>query len=132
MVVGDGTLLVPMWLRGLVQLLMAIIVRIISEQWVNGDDDNSEVLAKDKEHMKAIANRVPTGPSDCNSGMCVGPSTVGPKPNERRSKGRAAPKLCKRPQTHCPGPQGFVRCVGERSVKCQLVHEAEPLPMCAS
>ena len=28
MVVGDGTLFVPMWLRGLVQLLMAIIVRI--------------------------------------------------------------------------------------------------------
>ena len=37
MVVGDGTLLVPMWLRGLVQLLMAIVVRIIFEQWVNGD-----------------------------------------------------------------------------------------------
>ena len=30
MVVGDGTLLVPMWLHGLVQLLMAIVVRIIS------------------------------------------------------------------------------------------------------
>ena len=30
MVLGDGTLLVPMWLRGLVQLLMAIIVRILS------------------------------------------------------------------------------------------------------
>ena len=30
MVVGDGTLLVPMWLRGLVQLLTAIIVRIYS------------------------------------------------------------------------------------------------------
>ena len=30
MVVGDGTLLVPLWLRGLVQLLMAIIVRIVS------------------------------------------------------------------------------------------------------
>ena len=30
MVVGGGTLLVPMWLRGLVQLLMATFVRIIS------------------------------------------------------------------------------------------------------
>ena len=30
MVVGDGTLLVPMWLRGLGQLLMATMVRIIS------------------------------------------------------------------------------------------------------
>ena len=30
MVEGGGTLLVPMWLRGLVQLLMAIIVRIFS------------------------------------------------------------------------------------------------------
>ena len=30
MVVGGGTLLVPMWLRGLVQLLMATKVRIIS------------------------------------------------------------------------------------------------------
>ena len=30
MVVGGGTLLVPMWLRGLVQLLMVIKVRIIS------------------------------------------------------------------------------------------------------
>ena len=30
MVVGDGTLLVPMWLRVLVQLLMAIVVRLIS------------------------------------------------------------------------------------------------------
>ena len=50
------------------------------EQWVNGDggydseshdDDNSEVLAEDKEYMKAIANRVPIGPSDCNRGMYV-------------------------------------------------------------
>ena len=40
--------------------------------------------------MKAIANRVPTRPCDCNRGMYVWPSTVGPKPNERRSKGRAA------------------------------------------
>ena len=47
--------------------------------------------------MKAIANRVKMGQSDCNRGMYVWPSTVGPKPNERRSKGRAAPKLCKRP-----------------------------------
>ena len=30
MVVGGGTLLVPKWLRRLVQLLMATIVRIIS------------------------------------------------------------------------------------------------------
>ena len=30
MVVGDGTLLVPMWLRGLVRLLMVTIVRLIS------------------------------------------------------------------------------------------------------
>ena len=30
MVVGGGTLLVPMWLHGLVQLLMATVVRIIS------------------------------------------------------------------------------------------------------
>ena len=30
MVVGGGTLLLPMWLRGLVQLLVATIVRIIS------------------------------------------------------------------------------------------------------
>ena len=60
--------------------------------------DNSEVLGEDKEYMKAIANRVPIGPSDCNRGMYVWPSTVGPKANERRGKGRAAPKLCKRPQ----------------------------------
>ena len=46
--------------------------------------------------MNAIANRVPIGPSDCNRGMYVWPSTAGSKPNERRSKGRAAPKLCKR------------------------------------
>ena len=58
------------------------------EQWVNGDDgqdseshddDNAEVLAEDKEYAKATANRVPTGPSDCNRGMYVWPSTVGPK-----------------------------------------------------
>ena len=53
--------------------------------------------------MKAIANRVPIGPSDCNRGMYVWPSTVGPKANERRSKGRAAPKLCKRPQVWASG-----------------------------
>ena len=41
------------------------------EQWSDGDggqeceshdDDNSEVLAVDKEYMKANANRVPRGP----------------------------------------------------------------------
>ena len=105
------------------------------------DDDNSEVLAEDKrKYMKANANRVPMGPSDCNRGMYVWPSTVGPKPNERRSKERAAQKLCKRPQgsgpgdrgqevsvgARVPGPQGFVRFVGETHVKCQLAHEAEP------
>ena len=42
--------------------------------------------------MKAIANRVPIGPSDCNRGMYVWPSIVGPKANERRSKGLAAPE----------------------------------------
>ena len=49
------------------------------------------------------------------------PSTVGPKPDERRSKGRAVPKLCKRPQglgqwtgvwksqwAHVPRPRGFL------------------------
>ena len=124
------------------------------EQWVNGDggsdseshdDDDSEVLAKDKEHMKAIANRVPKGPCDCNRGMCVWPSTVGPKPNERRSKGRAARNFAndhkglgqwtgvwKSQWAHVPGPQGLLRCVGETHVKCLLVRKAEPLPMCAS
>ena len=94
--------------------------------------------------MKAIANRVPIGPSDWNRGMHVWPSTVGPKANERRRKGRAAPKLCKRPQgcgpvdrglevsVDVPGPQGFLRCVEETHVKCQLLHKAEPLPMCAT
>ena len=103
------------------------------------DDDNSEVLAEDKEYMKANANRVPKGPSDCNRGMYVWLSTVGLKQNERRSQGRPSPKLCKRPQgsgsvdrAHVPGPQGFLRCVGETHMKCQLVHKAEPLPMCAS
>ena len=43
--------------------------------------------------MKAIASRVLIGPSDCNRVMYVWPSTVGPKANERRSKGRAALKL---------------------------------------
>ena len=98
------------------------------EQWFNGDggsdskshdDDNSEVLPEDKEYMKAIANRVPKGPSDCNRGMYVWPSTVGPKHNERRGKGRAAPKLCKRPQGSGSlsgrvflAFKGFLRCVG--------------------
>ena len=122
------------------------------EQWVNGDggsdseshdDDDSEVLAKDKEHMKAIASRVPTRPSDCNRGMYVWPSTVGPKPNERRSKGRAARNFANDHRVwasgqgsgrwaHVPGPQGLLRCVGETHVKCQLVDKAERLPMCAS
>ena len=57
--------------------------------------------------MKAIANRVPIGPSDCDRGMFVGPSTVGPKANERRSKGRAVPKLCKRPQGCGPVGRGL-------------------------
>ena len=119
--VGDGTLLVPTWLRGLVQLLTATEVRKIFEQWVNGDggqdcesheDDNSEVLAEDKEHMKAIANRVPIGTSDCNRGMYVWPSIVLPKPNVRRSQGRAAPKLCKRPQESGPRDKGLEVSVG--------------------
>ena len=125
MVVGDGMMLVPMCLRGLVQLLMALKIRLIKNSgamalvaWQDYDDDNSEVLAKDSEHMKANANRVPIGPSDCNRGMYVWPSTVGPKPDERRSKGRAVPKLCKQPQgcgpvdrvwksqwAHVPGPR---------------------------
>ena len=77
-------MLVPMWLRGVVQLLMAIIVRIITNTGDGGqdceshDDDNSEVLAEDKEHVEANANRVPVGPSDCNRGMFVWPSTVNP------------------------------------------------------
>ena len=37
MVVGDGTLLVPMWLPGLVQLLMANYSSKNFELWVNGD-----------------------------------------------------------------------------------------------
>ena len=107
MVVGDGMMLVLMWLRGLVQLCDGHCSSYNYEQRDDGDggqdceshdDDNSEVLAEDKEHLKANANRVPTGPSDCNRGMYVWPSTVGPKPNERRSQGRAVPKLCKRPQ----------------------------------
>ena len=62
--------------------------------------------------MKAVANRVATGPSDCNRGMCVWPSTVGPKPNERRSEGRATPKLCKRPQGSGPVDRGLEISVG--------------------
>ena len=152
MVVGDGTLLVPMWLRGLVQLLMAIVVRIISNS--GSMAMVAQILSlmmttilklADKEYTKAIANRVPKGPCDCNRGMCVWPSTVGPKPNERRSKGRAARNFAndhrglgqrtgvwKSQWAHVPGPQGFLRCVGETHVKCLLVHRAEPLPMCAS
>ena len=34
MVVGDGMMLVPVWLCGLMQLLMAIIVRIITNNGV--------------------------------------------------------------------------------------------------
>ena len=101
------------------------------------DDDNSEVLAEDKGYRKANANRVPIGPSDCNRGMYVWPSTVGPKPSERRSQGRAAPKLCKRPQGPGPGDRGLEVSVGacswptnvpamETHVKCQLVRKAEP------
>ena len=92
------------------------------EQWVNGDgggdseshdDDNSEVLVEDKEYMKAIANRVPTGPSDCNCGMCeCGRAPWAPNPHERRSKGRAAPKLCKRPQGSFPVDRGLEASVG--------------------
>ena len=62
--------------------------------------------------MKAIANRVPVGPSDSNRGMYVWPSTVGPKANEWRSKGRAAPKLCKRPQACGPVDRGLEVSVG--------------------
>ena len=62
--------------------------------------------------MKTIANRVPIGHSDCNRGMYVWPSTVGPKPNERRSKGRAATKLCKRPQGSGPVDKGLEVSVG--------------------
>ena len=57
------------------------------------DDDISEVLAEDKEYMKANANRVPMEPSDCNRGMYVWASTVGPEPNEKRKPRWAAPKL---------------------------------------
>ena len=51
------------------------------EQWRDGDggqdgespdDDNSEVLAEDKEYMKANANRVRIGSSDCNREMYTG------------------------------------------------------------
>ena len=58
------------------------------EQWCDGDggqdceshdDDNCGVLAEDKEYMKANANRVPMGPSDCYRGMFVWPSTVDPQ-----------------------------------------------------
>ena len=45
----------------------------------------------------------PTMSSDCNGGMHVRPRTVGLKSIERRSQGRAAPKLCKRPQASGPG-----------------------------
>ena len=76
------------------------------------DDGNSEVLAEDKEYIKAIANRVPTGPSDCYRGMYVWPSNVGPKPKERRSKSRAAPKLGKRPQGSGPADRGLEVSVG--------------------
>ena len=57
MVVGDGTLLV--------QLLMATFGRIISNSGSMAmvaaipNDDNSEVLAEDKQYMRPIANRVP-------------------------------------------------------------------------
>ena len=101
MVVGDGTLLVLTWLRGLVQMLVPMIVRLISNSGSTAmvakiseshDDDNSEVLAEDKEYMKTISNRVPIRPSDCNRGMYVWPSTVGPKPKERRSKRSGGPE----------------------------------------
>ena len=109
------------------------------------DDDNSEVLAEDKEYMKTISSRVPIRPSDCNRGMYVWPSTVGSKPNEKRSKRSGGPKLCKRPQG--PGPvdrsgslsgrmflanKSSCDALGNSTWKCQLVHKAEPLPMCAS
>ena len=45
MVVGGGTLLVPKWLRGLVQLLMATQVRIIS------NSGSMAMVAKILSHM---------------------------------------------------------------------------------
>ena len=154
MVVGDGTLIVLTWLRGLVQMLVPMMIRLISNSGSTAmvakiseshDDDNSGVLAEDKEYMKTISNRVPIRPSDCNRGMYVWPSTVGPKPKERRSKRSGGPEtlqtttgawasgqVWKSQWAHVPGPQEFLRCVGESHVKCQLVDKAEPLPMCAS
>ena len=41
--------------------------------------------------------------------------TVGPKHNERRSKGRAAPKLCKRPHGSGPVDRGLEVSVGAYS-----------------
>ena len=65
--------------------------------------------------MKANANRVPIGPSDCNRGMYVWPSTADPKPNERRSQGWAAPKTYKRTQGSGPRDKGLEVSVGARS-----------------
>ena len=153
MVVGGGTLLVPKWLRGLVQLLMATVVRIISNSGsmamvakiLSLMMDNSEVLAEDKEYMKAIANRVTVSPPTVTAGCTCGRAPWAPKPmrgvakegrprsfaNDHRGVGQWT-GVWKSQWAHVPGPQGFLRCVEETHVKCELFHKAEPLPMCAS
>ena len=121
MVVGDETLLVLTWLRGLVQMLVPMMIRIISDSGSTAmvakiseshDDDNSEVLAEDTEYMKTISNRVPIRPSDCNRGMYVWPSTVGPKPNERRSKWSGGPETLQ--TTTGTGPVDRSGCLNGR------------------
>ena len=48
----------------------------------------------------------------CNRGMYVWPSTVGPRHNERRGQGLAAPKLCKRPRGSGLGDRSLQVSVG--------------------
>ena len=102
MVVGDGVMvsragaavdgmITDSGAMAMVAKIVSLMMTTILKNW-----------PRDKECMKANANRVPIGPSDCKRGMYVWLSTVGPIPNERRSQGRAAPKLCKRPQGSRP------------------------------
>ena len=76
--------------------------------------------------MKAIANRVPVAPSDCNRGMYVWPWAPSPMSGIAKDGWPGARGVWKSQWAHVPGPQKFLRCVGETHVKCQLVHKAEP------
>ena len=67
--------------------------------------------------MKAIANRVPIGPSDCNRGMYV--------PMRGVAKDG-------RPRNFANDHRGVGQSVGACSWSTRVPAMAEPLPMCVS